>query len=69
MMDVYVDPKTRRPKPHPEEHYKQAEERLRTYKSPNFVKLDLPNDQKVYQHCMVTTDTDTDNNRYTNRNV
>ena len=69
LIDVYVDPKTRRPKPHPEEHYKQAEEWLKTYKSPKFVKMDLPKDQKVYQHCMVTTDTDTDNNRHTNRNV
>ena len=69
VIGVYVHPRTRRPVAHPQKVYDQFDERLKIYKAPKLVRLELPTNVKLYHHSIVTTHSDCDRNRHTNRAI
>ena len=66
---VYVHPNTRRPIAHSQKVYDQFDEKFKIYKAPKLVRLELPTNVKMFHHSIVTTHSDCDRNRHTNRAI
>ena len=66
---VHVDPKTRKPKPHPKAELGHFDPKLKSYRGPKFHHLHLPTAKNVYYYQCSITQCDIDHYLHTARYV